>query len=147
MRKLVRFLMPIVIAVVLGPLIAGLAVCLFGLAVTILDPSAVSAADLLVMSAIYIAFAYLDGAPIALLAGVLVSLWMIRRPPGLLVVVAAAVAAVGVFWLTATIGWLGLSTGITVRNNLWLTLALAAVAAAVCWLLTRRFAAELPAAV
>jgi len=147
MRKLVRLLMPIVIAVVLGPLIAGLAVCLVALVTNIFDPAgAMPAADLFVMFAIYILFAYVEGAPIALLAGILVSLWMIRRPPGLLVAVVAAAAAIGIFRLAAEIAWFGPGAGSTVRNNFLLTLGLAILAAAVCWLLTRRFAIERPAA-
>ena len=142
MKKLARLLMPIVIAVVLGPLIAGLAVCLLSLVTSIFDPvGAMPAADLFAMFAIFILFAYVEGAPVALLAGVLVSLWMIRRPPGLLVAVAAAAAAIGIFRLAAEIAWLSPGAGGAVRNNFLLTLALAILAAAVCWLLTRRFAA------
>ena len=96
---------------------------------------------LLVMFGIYIIFAYFEGGPIALLAGLLVSIWMIRRPPGFIVAIVAAVAAVGLYRLAADIGWLSPSGGSLVVNNLALTLAVSVVAAGVCWLLMRRFAA------
>jgi hypothetical protein len=141
MKNLVGFLMPIVIAVVLGPLIAGLIFCVVAIVTSIFDAAgATPVADLFVMFGFYIMFAYLAGAPIALLAGLLVSIWMIRRPPGLLVAVAAAIAAVGVFRLTAEIDPMSWGAVSSVRNNLVLTLVLAVAAAAVSWLLTRRFA-------
>jgi MFS family permease len=123
MKTVVRLLMPIVIAVVLGPLIAGLAVCLLAVVTNIFDAAgATPAADLVGMFVIYILFTYVGGAPIALLAGVLVSIWMIWRPPGLLVAVVAAIAAIGIFRLTAETEWLSSGAGATVRNNLWPTL-------------------------
>jgi hypothetical protein len=142
-KKLARLLLPMVIAVVLGPLVAGLAVCLLAVYTNVSDPAtALPLADLFVMFAIYISFAYLEGAPIALLAGLLVSIWMLFRPPGLVVAVVAAALAVALFRLAAEFAWLGPIRGGLALNNFRLLLALAVVAAAVCWLLMRRFAAR-----
>ncbi len=110
-------LMPIVVAGVLGPLVAGLIFCLLALYTYVVDPTGTSVADLLTMSGIYIAFAYFEGGPIALLAGLLVSIWMIRRPPGLVVAVAAAIIAVGLFRLAAQIGLLSPSGGSPERRQ------------------------------
>ena len=139
MKRLARLLMPIVVAGVLGPLIAGLIFCLFALFTYVSDPGGISLAELFTIFGIYIIFAYFEGGAIALLAGLLVSIWMIRRPPGFVVAIVAAVAAVGLYRLAADIGWLSPSGGSLVVNPL--TLAVSVVAAGVCWLLMRRFAA------
>src|SRR5476651_1365696 len=69
MTKPVRFLIPIVIAVVLGPLIAGLAVCLLAIGTSIFDHTgSLPIADLFPMFGVYIVFAYLNGGVVALLA-------------------------------------------------------------------------------
>jgi hypothetical protein len=141
MKKLGHLLLPIVIAVVLGPLIAGLMFCLLAVFTYFFDPTGgMPLADLYTMFGVYIAVAYLEGGAIALLAGLLVSLWMIWRPPGFVVAIVAAVAAIGLFRLAAELGFLSPSGGSLVRNNLALALAVAVIAAGVCWLLTRRFA-------
>jgi hypothetical protein len=140
MKKLIRLLMPIVIAGVLGPLIAGLIFCLLAVSTSLFDQAGgTPLADLLPMFAVYIGFAYLEGGAIALLAGALVSLWMIWRPPGFLVAIAAAIIAVVIFRLAADSEPLGPIGGGMVRNNLALALALGVIAAGICWLLTRRF--------
>ena len=91
MTKLIRFLMPIVIAVALGPLIAGLAVSIFAFGTSIFDNTgSLPMADILKMSGFYIVFAYFLGSAIAVLAGILVSIWMFWRPPNVIVVIAAA---------------------------------------------------------
>jgi hypothetical protein len=142
MKTFVRLIAPVLIAVVLGPLVAGLVFCALAVVTNVLDPAtATPLADLLKMFAIYIAVAYFQGAPIAFLAGLLMSIWMIRRPPGIVPAVVAAIAAVGLFWLAADAEWLRPIGGGMVRNNLALTLAVGAVAAGACWLLTRRFGA------
>jgi hypothetical protein len=143
MPKPVRLLMPIVIAVVLGPLIAGLAFLLFGIVSNLVThdyPVDFSDADSLKFLLLFIFFAYFEGGPIALLAGLLVSVWMIRRPPSFVIVIVAAVIAIGLFRLAVEIGLFGASGAPLVRHNLKLTLVLGIVAAAGCWLLTRRFA-------
>jgi len=89
---------------------------------------------------INIVFAYLLGARIALLAGLLVSVWMIWHPPSALVVVAAAVIATIIFMGVAATGVLGPVEEYNGRSNFLLTLVLAIIASVVCWLLTRRFA-------
>jgi hypothetical protein len=53
---------------------------------------------------VYVIFAYVIGGPIALLAGLFVSHWMIRRLPNVLVVTAAAVLATVLFMGVAAFG-------------------------------------------
>jgi hypothetical protein len=136
MRKFVRLLMPIVVAVMVGPLIGGLIFCLLAIYTSFFDP-ATPVADLFVMFGIYIGGAYLIGGPVALLAGLLVSIWMIWRQPSFVAVNAAAIAAIGLCFLSDRIGLSGPIP--IVSNNLGLMLAVAIIAANVCWLLTRRF--------
>jgi hypothetical protein len=136
--------MPIVIAIVLGPLIAGLAVCLFTTIVAIFNQTdALGFVDLLrvlvPMFGFYIAVAYMAGWQIALLAGLLVSIWMIWRPPTLFVAMAAAVIATSGYMAVGAVGLLGPEELINARSNFLFTLVLAVIAAAVCWVLTRRF--------
>jgi hypothetical protein len=143
MPKPVRLLMPIVIAVVLGPLIAGLALLLFGTVSNLVThdyPVDFSNADAFKFLLVYMLFAYYEGGPIALVAGLLVSIWMIRRPPSFVIVVAAAIVAIGLFRLAVEVGMFGTNGAPLARHNLVLTLVLGIVAAAGCWLLTRRFA-------
>jgi hypothetical protein len=88
----------------------------------------------------YVIMAYFIGWPIALIAGLLVSLWMMRRPPSALAVNGAAVIATTVFMGVGALGLLGPVEETNGRSNFLFTLALAVVAANVCWLLMRRFA-------
>ena len=140
MNKLVRFLMPIIIAVVLGPLIAGLAVGLLAVVTGGFAHSAEPIADVFKMSGVYIFFSYYIGGPVAFLAGLFVSIWMISRPPSLLVVIGAAVLATILFMGVAALGILGPVWDTHAHSNFLFTLVLAIIAAAGCWLLTRRFA-------
>lgn len=140
MKKLGRLLLPIVIAVVLGPLVAGLMLCLLAVySFVFAQTGGLSLADLLTMFGVYIAVAYLTGGAIALLAGLLVSIWMIWRPPGLVVAIVAADASIVLFGLADEIG-ISSPGGFLVRNGPALALGSGGIAAAVCWLLTRRFA-------
>jgi hypothetical protein len=135
-KKIVRLLAPIVIAVVLGPLIAGLAVTLFAVVHSVLyDTGGLSLADLKELAVFYIIFAYVIGGAIALLAGILVSIWMIWYPPGAIVANAAAVIATVVYMGIGALGVLE-----PVDSSFLFTLIFAVIAANVCWLLTRRFA-------
>jgi hypothetical protein len=135
-KKIVRLLAPIVIAVVLGPLIAGLAVTLFAVVTSVFDETgAMSLSDLKELSIFYIIFAYFIGGAIALLAGILISIWMIWYPPGAIVANAAAVIATVVYMGVGALGVLG-----PVDSSFLFTLVLAVIAANVCWLLMRRFA-------
>jgi hypothetical protein len=141
MSKPVRLLLPVMIAVVLGPLIAGLAVCLLAVGTSIFEHTgSLLIADLFPMFVFYIIFSYFSGGAIALLAGILVSIWMIWRPPSAIVVIAAAVIATAVYLAVAALGFLGLSEWSNARSNYLFTLVLAVIAATGCWLLTRRFA-------
>ena len=141
MRGIVRLLMPVVIAVVLGPLIAGLAVCVLAAANGLFNPTvALPIGDQFTMFGVYIVFAYIVGSQIALLAGILVALWMISRPPSLIVAVAAALLATAVFLGLSALDVLGLTELTNARSNFVLIPVLAVTAAVGCWLLTRRFA-------
>ena len=139
MKRLLRFFLPIVIAVVLGPLFAGLAVCLYAAAqfVVATDPGPV--AGLLGLCMLYMMFAYVLGWPIALLAGLLMSIWMVFRAPGIVGVLAATVAAVGLTWLAAFADLMGPLPNLA-YGAMALTLGVSLVAAIACWLLTRPFA-------
>jgi hypothetical protein len=141
MTRSLRLLMPIVIAVVVGPLIAGLAVCALAIASSLVDPAgSLPLADLFKMFGGYIVFAYLLGWMIALLAGILVAIWMISRPPSLIVVIAAAVIATAAYLGLGALGLLGPAEFANARSNVLLMFALAVIAATGCWLLMRRFA-------
>jgi hypothetical protein len=140
MTKLIRFLMPIVIAVALGPLIAGLAVSIFAFGTSIFDNTgSLPMADILKMSGFYIVFAYFLGSAIAVLAGILVSIWMFWRPPNVIVVIAATVIATCSYMAVGALGYLGPAEWTNAHSNFLLTLVLAVIAAAGCWFLTRRF--------
>ena len=139
MTKLIRFLMPIVIAVALGPLIAGLAVSIFAFGTNIFNDTGLLVADLFEMSGVYIIFAYYLGSAIAVLAGILVSIWMIWRVPNVIVVIAAAVIATCSYMAVGALGFLGSEELTNARSNFLFTLVLAVIAAAGCWFLTRRF--------
>jgi len=139
MRRLFRFLMPIVVAVVLGPLVAGLIVCLFALSLYLFGYDNGPIAELFSIFWVYITFAYFEGGPVALVAGLLVSIWMIWRQPGLMVVILAAIAAIALCYVVDRFGMFNPIGGPLVSNNLGLMLVLSILAAAICWLLTRRF--------
>ena len=140
-RRVLTLLAPIVVAVVLGPLVAGVAVALFAAASALFDPLAsLSFSDDGFLVVFDVVMAYYIGWPIALLAGVLVSLWMLRSPPNALAVNAAAVLATAGFMGVAATGVLGAVEQFNGRSNFLFTLVAALVAANVCWLLMRRFA-------
>ena len=140
MNKLIRFLMPMIVAVALGPLIAGIAVTVLALAINVVDRTAATPiGDVLAMSVLYITVAYIGGAAIALLAGLLVSIWMIWRAPNFLVVVAAAIVATAVYMSAGALGLLGVVEFTNARSNFQFTLVFAVIAAAGCWLLMRRY--------
>jgi len=92
------------------------------------------------MASFYVIFAYFLGGPIALVAGMLVSIWMVWRQPNTVVVVAAAVIATCGYIGIGALGYLGLAEMTNARNNFLFTLVLAQIAALGCWLLTRRWA-------
>jgi hypothetical protein len=141
MSRLVRFLMPIMIAVVLGPLIAGIAVTVLALVINLVERSAAAQiGDVLALSASYVIFAYVSGAAIAVFAGLLVSIWMIWRAPSFAIVIAATVIATVGYMSAGALGLLGAVEITNARSNFVFTLIFAVIAAAGCWLLTRRFA-------
>jgi len=140
MRTAVRFIMPIVIAVMLGPLVAGLALGLLAICTDILDHTfSLSIADLFSMFGVYIVIAYLTGGVVALVAGILVSIWTLWRPPTMMVVIAAAVIATAGYLGAGALGFVSFVDYSDARSSLLFTFTLAVIAAAGCWLLTGRF--------
>ena len=140
-HRIATLLAPIVVAVILGPLLVGLAVWLFAVASDVFDPAgSFSLADYGGLLVFYLIMSYFIGWPIALLAGVLVSLWMVRSPPSALVVNGAAVIATAAFMGVAALGALGPVEETNGRSNFLFTLVAALLAANVCWLLMRPFA-------
>jgi hypothetical protein len=140
MKDFFRLVMPIVIAVALGPLIAGLAVSMFAVVINILENAgSLATADLLDLFGFYIVFAYVLGSMIALLAGTLMSIWMVWRPPNAFVAIAAAEIATCLYMGIGALGFLGPTEWTNARSNFLFTFVLAATAAAGCWFLTRRF--------
>jgi hypothetical protein len=142
MKRLLRLSMPIIIAVVLGPLFAGLAVCLYAAAqfAVATDPGPI--AGLLGLCVLYMMFAYVLGWPIAVLAGVLMSVWMMFRAPGVVGAIAATVAAVGLMWLVAAADLTGPVPNLA-YGMLALTLAVSVAAAIACWLITLPFTSRI----
>lgn len=139
-RRVVLLLAPVVIAVVLGPLVAGVAIGIFAAALEMFVTGSLSLADHADLLLFYSIMAYFIGWPVALLTGLLIALWMIRRSPSALIVNAAAVIATVVFMGVAATGVLGPIEETNGRSNLLFTLAAAVVAANLCWLMMRRFA-------
>jgi len=131
--------MPIITAVILGPLVAGLIVCLLAVSAHFFDHSGETIVDLVAVLWIYLVFAYVEGSPVALVAGLLVSIWMIWRPPGLMAVIGAAIAAIALCYVADRFGMFNPVGGPLVSNNLGIMLVFAIIVAGVCWLLTRRF--------
>jgi len=133
MRKVARHLIPILAAVLVGPLIAGFAVSLYAMRDDIFDSThTFSFADEFGSSVAYILFAYIFGGPIALLAGVLVSIGMIWRKPNALLAIGSAVIATCVYTGIATLVDLP-------RVDIWFMLIFAVIAASGCWLLSLPF--------
>jgi hypothetical protein len=135
----VRLLAPIVVALVLGPLTVSIALWLANVASDLFNGTSLSLADEGGFLVFLVIMAYFIGWPIALLAGVLVSLWMVRRPPSLLGVNGAAVLATVVFIGIAATGVLGPVEQTNGRSNLWFTLVAAVFGANACWFGTRHF--------
>jgi hypothetical protein len=140
-HRAVTLLAPIVVAVGLGPLVVSIGLWLVNTASGLLDAeSSLSFADYRGALVFVVILTYFIGWPIALLAGILVSLWMIRRPPSALAVNAAAVIATVLFMGVSALGVFGPVEQFNGRSNMLFTLIAALVAANVCWLLMRRFA-------
>jgi hypothetical protein len=148
-HRVAQLLAPIVVAGVLGPLSVSVGIWLADLASNVFrlaDPaSPVVLADYPGFLVFLVIMTYVIGGPIALLAGLLVSLWMIRRPPTALVVNAAAVIATVLFMAVAATGVLGPVEETNGRSNLFFTLVAAVFAANVCWFVMRRFVRPAPA--
>jgi hypothetical protein len=138
-HSVVRFLAPIVVALVLGPLTVGIALWLANVASDLFNGTSSTLTDEGGFFVFLIIMTYVIGWPIALLAGALVSLSMIRRPPSLLAVNGAAVIATAIFMGVAASGVLGPVEETNGRSNFWFTLAAAVFAANVCWFGMRRF--------
>jgi len=138
MKRPLRFLTPIVVAGVLGPLAGGLAVCVLVAGTYLADWPLGPIADLFGAFLLYMVFAYVLGWPIALLAGLLMSIWMSFRAPGIIPAVAAAVGAVGLLWLAAAANLLGPLPNLAF-GTFFFTLGASVAAAILCWLVVRPF--------
>lgn len=145
MSKAARILAPIAIATLLGPLAAGLTFCLAAIANAIVSEGADASAitDALKMSVVYIVVAYYDGMKIAVLAGILLAVWMVWRRPGLIAANIAAITAVALHRFAAEIGMLGGADFSALRNNLVLYMVLSVIAATTCWAVTLPWARRL----
>jgi hypothetical protein len=136
MSKALCFIAPITTALVPGPLIAGLAVILFAVVLALFSSLGQTNASMLGLFPLYMMIAYAVGAPIAVLAGFIVLIWMPVRAPSLIVVIVAT----GIYMAIGALGLLGPVEFTNARSNFAFTLIAAIVAAAGCWLRTRRFA-------
>jgi hypothetical protein len=135
--KPVQMLLAVVIAVVLGPTIGAMAAFLVGFGMYAADgywwdlsPGSLLAGLRMLVALIIVG--YLFAAKIALVAGLLVALWIFWRPPTLGIAVAAA--------LIASCGYALISGVDTMfKRDAFVTIAASVIAAAGCWFLTRRF--------
>ena len=147
MTYFARFLAPVAIATVLGPFLAGLLFFLLTLATVVVDGmGGLVITEMLKIFAVYVAFAYMEGAKIAAVAGVLLAVWMVRRPSGLLAANGAALAAVALFRVAAEANVLNEADAGALRNNFVLYILLAAFAASASWAVTLPWAKQLQSA-
>jgi len=148
-HSVVRFAVPSVIAVIVGPLVASVGLWLLSATWDPLDlfnPASPFSFAYEGGTAAIVIMVYVIGGPIALLFGFLLSLWMIWRPPSRLAVNATAVIATAVcLGVTVGGGLVDLVKYSDMRRDLLLTLGFALLAANVCWLVLRRFARPAPA--
>jgi hypothetical protein len=146
-HSVARFLAPIVVAVILGPLAVSIALWIANVASDLFTHTSSSLADDGGLLVFLVIMAYFIAWPIALFAGLLVSLWMIRRPPSALAVTAAAVIATLIFMGIAATGVLGPVEETHGRSNLGFMLVAAIFAANVCWFSMRLLLRAAPASI
>ena len=124
--KLIRFVLTVVIATVLGPLIGGVAP--FLVTAMQLAQSGAGAAEIARSFIPIVIFAYVVGWVIAFVAGTIVAVAALWRQPTFVVIIAATVVAnVGCFM-----------AGQQTYDWLFINLPVSAFAATICWLLFRR---------
>jgi hypothetical protein len=135
--KLVRFVLTVVIATVLGPLIGGITFFLVRFAIDIVQLE-FNFADIPGLIFGLVVGAYLVGWVVAFLAGTLVAVAALWRQPTFDVIIAAVVVTnVGYFMVTKAL--ISYSPGEPFAfDEFSLTLAFSIFAATVCWLLFRR---------
>jgi len=126
LKKLIRFVLTIVIATVLGPLIGGLP--FFLVSAIPIALSSFSAAEIGESFILILIFAYVFGGAIAFVAGTIVAVAALWRQPTFVVIIAATVVA--------NVGFSVASQ--QVYDWLFINLAVSAFAATICWLLFRR---------
>ena len=143
--RLIRFLRLVVLATVLGPLVAGVSVFLVGAIFALLQGGMARVgfgatisrlAGLLVE---IVRAVYLPGGVIAMISSVLVASWSLRRLPNFLVVAGAVVLANLIFFAIYEPDVLFPADSLTPQRGFWVSIALSLYAAAVCWLPARRF--------
>jgi hypothetical protein len=131
-HPVMRALVIVVFAVVLGPLIAGVSVFLFSLMATGSYAHPVWS-ELASRLGVMVGSAYLLGWPIALTAGVLVAMWNRSRPVTFGVVLGATALADVIFTAMAVVSGAPLAL-----SNFFFVLVAALWAATVCWYLAGR---------
>jgi hypothetical protein len=134
MPKFTRFLLTVVIATVVGPLIGVLP---FAVLSAWPGLSGARAGDIAQWFGTLLLGAYFLGGVIALIAGTIVAAVALWRQPSLMVVLVAAVVAT-IAWEVAFQGWF---LGFFHSVRLTINLVMSVFAATVCWLLFRRLVA------
>jgi len=126
--KLIRFVLTVVIATVLGPLIGSVAP--FLVTAMQLVHSGSGAAEIARSFVPIVIFAYVIGGVIAFVAGTIVAVAALWRQPTFVIIIAATVVA--------NVGCeVALQDGVH-QLRLFFNLAVSAFAATICWLLFRR---------
>jgi hypothetical protein len=142
-----RLVLPALAAVLIGPLAWGILIVLFQCTMVGIDAGAALFVDpkiakgLAVTAPIYLGASYYFGAPIALIAGLLVGvIWILGHRPTFLIVLAAAIFAT-VLW---EIGKWGLGFESRFYPAASATFAAGAiVAATTCWFLLRGYVSRI----
>jgi hypothetical protein len=129
--KIFRFVLTVVIAMLLGPLIGGIGFFLVSVAIEIAQ-SRLDVADIGGMFLLFVVGAYVVGGVIAFFAGTIVAVAALWRSPTFSLIVAATFVANVICYLTIQPG-VSYSTGGFLVN-----LAASVFAAAICWAMFRR---------
>ena len=136
--RLFRFVLTVVIATLLGPLIVGGAVFLVFVA-TLIAQSGFSAAEIGKLFILLVGAAYFGGSVIAFVAGTIVAVVALRRQVTFVVIIAAIVVAnIGYFAVTEPEIIFYSADLTTPLERLVGNLAYSAFAATICWLLFPR---------
>ena len=143
-RKVIGVMRIIVVATILGPLIAGVSIFMVG-AIVVLVQGGLGAAGLggIVASlpellVEMVGAAYIGGGIIAFVAGAIVGMWTLMRQPTIVVVVGAVVAANLLFYILYEPGAFMSDGGASIAS-IFMSTVISIYAAVVCWFAGRRF--------